>query len=328
MNRKGPAAAVRATLCILAFSGMLMAREVSAITIAIGTGSAAAGESADICVYMSGGNERVAGVQMQLRWDGTCAAVNGGSGTSADCRANPDTGKNVQTSVGQGPCSGDPDCLTALLFSLSDTNPVPDGPLFCCGFSVVNPPSGQRCDIAIGGVVLSDAAGQRVPGFSTQNGSLYVTTAGGGGGGQAPAAPARGAPAPRGRAAPPGLAPGAPAAGPRAPAAGAPAAGARVRQVPEQLEEGLPAGALEAPEAAVPPTLAPQGTALPPRRMRAAKATLAPERTTPAAHGTPTPGPHKTVSPARSRTVQPTQASTPVKSAKAHRHTRMHQKGK
>src|SRR5262249_27350205 len=145
--RRSTAIPLPVVWCLVSLLGFAHTQRGWAVTLAVGSTSAAPGASTDVCIFMSGGAQVVAGVQLNLNWDGSCASVNSGDGISAQCRANPSTGKNVQTSVGKSPCQNDPNCLTALLFSMSDTAPIPDGQLFCCTFSVLEGASTNRCDV-------------------------------------------------------------------------------------------------------------------------------------------------------------------------------------
>src|SRR5262249_21729586 len=103
-----------------------------AVTVAVQSASGNPGGSVDVCINMTDSGRDVAGVQMDLGWDNNCMSVNmGGEDGGPDCRPNPATRKIVK-SASQGNSR-----LRILMFSTSDTNPIPDNvQLFCCGFTI------------------------------------------------------------------------------------------------------------------------------------------------------------------------------------------------
>jgi hypothetical protein len=118
--------------------------EVQAVSLGGGT---------DVCIAMTGGRERIAGLQMNLHWDDTSRRL---------CRANPATGKAVQSALqGRG-------VLKAILISFSDVEPIPDGQLFCCGFVAVGDPGGQ-CVVEVTQIIGSSPTGTRIDGFEVTN---------------------------------------------------------------------------------------------------------------------------------------------------------------
>ena len=117
---------------------------------------------------MSGGDKRVAGLQMSLHWDGNCVTAK----DSGQCRANPAT--NKKTMVGKGTCGSDANCVTTFLFSITDRSPIPDGELFCCNLSLVSAPTGDHCGIRLTDVILSDAVGGRIADVTAQDGAIEV----------------------------------------------------------------------------------------------------------------------------------------------------------
>jgi hypothetical protein len=190
---------------------------------------------------------QVAGVQMDFNWDADCLTANVRSSGGPQCRSNAATGKTVQSAMRGG--SG----LRAIMLSVADVNPIPDGELFCCEFTVDSFASAPQCPIRLSNVIGANPTGQRVA-VSTREGVVYVL-----GGGEASAAPpAAGiAPAAPGGATTAGDAGGAVTGG--APAAGLPADAPAAGAAPVA---GL-APAVEAP--APPPPAAPAaGTIEPP----------------------------------------------------------------
>ena len=106
----------------------------------------------NVCVSMSSSGQ-VAGVKMNLAWDGSCMSPIIRSGNAAACTAERATGKDVHSAV-HGTM------MTVLLLSFSDSSPIPDGNLFCCVFDSSAPPSNPCCSLSTAGVGLSDPSGQ------------------------------------------------------------------------------------------------------------------------------------------------------------------------
>ena len=301
----------RRPVLVLATILLCGVRHVAAVEIQVGQGSAAPGGSIDIPIYMAGSGNNVAGVQMNLTWDGGCMAINQGSGSSAQCKSNPATGKNVQTSIGKAPCGGNPNCMTAFFLSISDPSPIPDGLLFACTFTVSSAPSSTSCTIGISNVIAAEPKGGRVA-VTANGGAVYVSGGGGTGRAGMGSGGIGGAPLPPPVVVGPGGAgpSGAGSTGSGTTGQGAPAAkpgshGGSTAPVPGQGGTALygEAGA----EATLAPTEAAAATAAP---RRTAQGTPAPG--TPASAKTPTP---RTATPgARTPTAAagtPTAAGTP-----------------
>lgn len=186
----------------------------------LSTGAAALGQSGRLCVSMIGGASEVAGLQANLGWDDTCMTP---TDARRLCRADPATGKNVQTAL-QGRGS-----LKAILISFSDVNPIPDGNLFCCDFTAVGQ-EGTRCPpVRLEQIIGSTGNGTRIDSIKAGNTGLFTVLGAGstqGGdavvGGPGPDTGAGQAPPPVAQFAPPGAVVGESATG-AAPADGAPA---------------------------------------------------------------------------------------------------------
>jgi hypothetical protein len=116
----------------------------------------AAAQGTDVCVYLTGGNGKVSGLQMDLGWDPACMTANSASGNAAQCSAASSTGKSVQTALLSD------SSLRVFFLSFSDTKPIPDGGLFCCQFTMVGSQTGSCCSVGTGNVIFSDAKGKRV----------------------------------------------------------------------------------------------------------------------------------------------------------------------
>lgn len=156
--------------CCLSLAVMLCALPATAATFYSPPVSANSGQAANLCIFMSDGNYEVAGVQMDITWDASCMIPASG-GTRPKCRSNPDTGKTVQSALRGG------STLRAIMVSFSDTEPIPDGELFCCEFRVTDNPGGSGCGVSLSNVIASTPRGQRT---NARVGSLGGVRLGGG----------------------------------------------------------------------------------------------------------------------------------------------------
>jgi len=226
--------------------------------------------SSDVCVSMENSDGQVAGIQAEFQWDRNCMTALTGSNGRPQCNADPSTGKDVHAALTPR------GSLKALLFSMSDLGPMPDGNMFCCSFTFEGRPG--CCGLTMGNVLGSDPSGGQNRSFdlvATVDGAVCGTTTGTGGGGAAPRAPA----APAAPMAPPVGAVGGVPAAPAAPGGAAPAApggaAAPMRRAPGGDANVPPPAGGAAAEAAPQAPAAPTVAAATPRR-------------TPAAAGTPT----------------------------------------
>jgi hypothetical protein len=127
---------------------------VAGVLLAVGVvGTSSVGFAAQVCVLMDNSGDQVAGMQIDLAWDGTCMSGAQGAGKSAQCTANASTGKNANSSF-TGP-SG----MRVLFFAMDNVDPIPDGELFCCNFTA---PARPCCGLQIGHLIASDATGHRL----------------------------------------------------------------------------------------------------------------------------------------------------------------------
>jgi hypothetical protein len=228
---------------LIAACGIFAAPAVAqAATLFLSNASALQGESANVCVSMTGGGGEVAGLQLNLNWDDRCMTP---TNARRLCSSNPATGKTVQSALqGRG-------ALKAILISFSDTNPIPDGDLLCCSFMAVGD-FGQRCGVSMTNIIGSTAAGTRIDSIRAGNTGQFAVlgegaadpdaVAGGPGPGDSGGEPATGRVAPPGAELP---------VQPGAPAEGAPADSAAGRAGP--AAPGLPAQPRDLGQPAPPP---------------------------------------------------------------------------
>lgn len=197
------------------------------------------GDSGQICVMFSSGGKQVAGTQNDLVWDGNCATLT----DPPPCAVAGSHGKQLAKALLTTDFS-----FRGIVLSFNDTNPIPDGPLYCCSFeSEANP--GECCSITITNTLGSEPGGGQVT-LSGNAGQICTAASSGQGGGAIGNMNPGMNPPSASNAAPAGATgSSAPAAAPAAPAAGAPAPAVQV----------LPGGGarVENAAAAAPPTQAP-----------------------------------------------------------------------
>ena len=133
-------------------TALVVAAPAHAVTLAVSNATVSQpGEMATVCVTLDTGGQEVAGTQSDLVWDGTCATLTDGS-----CQVSPRHGKQLH---GNFPPRTD-FTHRALVFSLSDTDPIPDGELYCCIFGVEVTSPGACCPVNITQVGSSNSDGK------------------------------------------------------------------------------------------------------------------------------------------------------------------------
>jgi hypothetical protein len=158
------------------------ARPVSATSIQVGSAKAVPGQPAEVCVSLKDSGARVAGVQMDLGWDGGCLTADLAGGNAAACRANPATGKRVQSNLKGSN-------LKVFFFSITDLRPIPDGELFCCSFTLARSAPTPCCNVTISGVRGSTGKGQPITDIAATGGSICASSATGASSAQPTTAP-------------------------------------------------------------------------------------------------------------------------------------------
>jgi hypothetical protein len=130
----------------------------AAAAVVVGASSATvqnSGDTAQICVFLQTGGEKVAGVQNDLTWDGNCAIL----ANNSDCQVAGTHGKQLSGTLNP---QGQDFSYRALILSFSDTNEMPDGPLYCCNFIGEADP-GQCCNITSMATAASNSQGGTIP---------------------------------------------------------------------------------------------------------------------------------------------------------------------
>jgi hypothetical protein len=102
-----------------------------------------------ICVGLDAQGVDVAGTQNDLRFDPTCAALD-----KADCVVSEHHGKTLHGSI---PAS-DPTSFRSLVFALDNVDPMSEGEVYCCDFTIKNEGDGC-CAVTMGRLGISDPQG-------------------------------------------------------------------------------------------------------------------------------------------------------------------------
>ena len=107
------------------------------------------GGTGRICVMLSS-DEKVAGIQTDIRWDGNCAVL-----TSKErCVKAGSHNKDVHADTDRQPDF----TVKVLVLALGNVDPIPDGPVFCCDFEGEAEP-GSCCSLSLINVGASDPDG-------------------------------------------------------------------------------------------------------------------------------------------------------------------------
>jgi hypothetical protein len=115
-------------------------------------GGGGAIRTVDLCLSMRGGEDRVAAMQVDVEWDPTCMSPTVRNGASASCTVEPRTGKDVHSRI-------EANWLRAIVLSLTNVDPIPDGELFCCSFKTA---SDSCCALNLDFLLASDSDGMLV----------------------------------------------------------------------------------------------------------------------------------------------------------------------
>ncbi len=158
----------RSAATVVAFLISLTCAQAATINLTSDTVERA-GDTGTICVNLvTRGGERVAGTENLLVWDGDCATILDGT-----CEANPAHGKNLSGVVQQQRDF----TYKGLVLSLTDTDPMPAGELYCCDFVAAADPGGC-CRIRIGSPGGSDPEGNSLSVGAGNPGQLCVASDG------------------------------------------------------------------------------------------------------------------------------------------------------
>ncbi len=163
---------------LVASMALGVAAPAHGVTMRVGSANVnQAGETARVCIALKSGRTEIAGTQNDLVWDGNCATLSEGA-----CSSSGEHGKQVSTTIRGGPDSTQ---LSAIVLSLSDTDPIGDGELYCCNFRSELTQAGSTCPIGITNARGStpDAKSVSIKGVSGQITLAGSGSNGGGGSG-------------------------------------------------------------------------------------------------------------------------------------------------
>ena len=147
-------------------------------SIVLGTATGAPGQDVALVATLHAAGTQVAGTQNDLTFDpGKVSLATGGK---PSCRVNAAIGKGATAfSLRPNGCQGVAcTSVRALVLAVDNTDPISDGAaLYTCTLHISpSAPPGQY-RISIGGVVLSNPAGQKVPNATGGDGMLVVSAA-------------------------------------------------------------------------------------------------------------------------------------------------------
>ncbi len=153
----------RRFLLALVLLRFLHASQSLAARIDLAPSQAEPGATVEMCGFLSG-NTEIAALQLTLGWDSRCVAPVL-SGSSHQCSTLPTTGKSLLTRLGD-------EATTVMLIALSNSSPIPNGPLFCCSFVVSASPPAASCPMPLSAVTGSTASGTKLSNIVAQGASL------------------------------------------------------------------------------------------------------------------------------------------------------------
>jgi hypothetical protein len=120
---------------------------------AISTTVANPGDTKPVCIMIASNGNKVAGIQNNLSWDGTCATMT----DPPNCYPIGSHGKQVKPDLAHQADF----TVKVLVLALDNVDPIPDGPLYCCDFEGEADP-GQCCPITVVGAAASDPSGGKL----------------------------------------------------------------------------------------------------------------------------------------------------------------------
>ncbi len=144
---------VPAPIKMRALSGAVLlalacATSAAAVDLTLERKSSDAG-TARVCVGLDAKGVDVAGTQNDLRFDPTCATLD-----KAQCAASEHHSKTLHGSI---PAS-DPTSFRSLVFALDNVDPMSEGEVYCCDFTVTGEGDGC-CAVEMGRLGVSDPQG-------------------------------------------------------------------------------------------------------------------------------------------------------------------------
>jgi hypothetical protein len=129
------------------------------------------GDTGRVCVALNSAGDQVAATENRLVWDANCASL------VDKCVASSAHGKQLMSNQ---PTTNQ---LKAIVISLQDTNPIPDGELYCCTFRLDLSRGGSCCAVGIQDMGASDPEGGALS-TAGRGGQLCLASGAGGPGPQ------------------------------------------------------------------------------------------------------------------------------------------------
>ncbi len=136
--------AATAAVCLVLFSASI----ATAVELKLQRRDAEAGKGR-VCVVMDSGGVDIAGTQNDLRFDSTCAGLE-----QANCVAAKQHGKPLHGSLP----TNEPSTFRSLVFALDNVDPMTDGEVYCCDFTIKGEGDGC-CQVEMTRVGISDPQG-------------------------------------------------------------------------------------------------------------------------------------------------------------------------
>jgi hypothetical protein len=126
----------------------------AAVTLQLSSATVARpGDVGQLCVTLNSAGQEVAGTQNDLVWDGACATLADESACAVAGTHGKQLSARIQNSFDFR--------LRALILSLTDVDPIDDGVLYCCDFTV-EAALGSCCDVGLVNPGVSDSRGNAV----------------------------------------------------------------------------------------------------------------------------------------------------------------------
>jgi len=155
---------MRPTAACIALALLLAAPGQASVQLHVSSATVARpGDDAEVCVALATDGEEVAGTQNDLVWDGTCATLP----DAASCYAAGTHAKQLQGKL----LDSRDFTYRGLILSLSDVDPIADGILYCCAFTVEAAP-GTCCPLDVTGAGVSDSTGNAIPVLADESARL------------------------------------------------------------------------------------------------------------------------------------------------------------
>jgi len=143
----------------------------------LGTASGSPGDRVSFSVALSTGGFAVAGVEADVTFDSVNTPIAVTADGTPDCTVNPLINKEASAFRFQPPGCAGAACtaVRALVFSLGDTDPIPDGStLYTCNVSIAPSALPGVYALTATNVSLSDPYGAVVPGVTAYGSAIFV----------------------------------------------------------------------------------------------------------------------------------------------------------